>query len=147
MGPNLSSQGRAVGGARRAHGTHARSYVVGCRACGRVGVLNGTLAPCRHPNGHAGVRSQSLPPRAMAAYLKRMSAPPKKIRPKKTPAAKLRSWRATLLRQRAHPLGTVEARTSAQPRPQPLVSLASARSSAAAWWFERRRKRSSRAGL
>jgi hypothetical protein len=46
----------------------------------------------------------------MAAYLRRMSAPPKKIRPKKlTAAAKLRSWRATLLRQRAHPLGTVEA--------------------------------------
>ena len=45
----------------------------------------------------------------MAAYLRRMSAPPKKIRPKKRTAAKLRSWRATLLRQRAQPLGTVEA--------------------------------------
>ena len=31
------------------------------------------------------------------------------IQPKKRTAAKLRSWRATLLRQRAHPLGTVEA--------------------------------------
>ena len=69
MGPNLSSQGRAVGGARRAHGTHARSYVVGCRACGRVGVLDGTLAPCRHPNGHAGVRSQR---QVRRAYLRRM---------------------------------------------------------------------------
>jgi hypothetical protein len=39
-----------------------------------------------------------------------MSSPPKKLRlPKKRTAAKLRSWRAWVLRQRAHPLGSVEA--------------------------------------
>jgi hypothetical protein len=41
---------------------------------------------------------------ALAAYLRRMSPPQKKIRPKKRTAAKLRSWRATLLRQRAQQL-------------------------------------------
>ena len=45
----------------------------------------------------------------MRAYLRRMSPPLKKIRPKKATAAKLRNWRAWLLRQRAQPLGTVEA--------------------------------------
>ena len=38
-----------------------------------------------------------------------MSPPQKKIRPKKRTAAKLRSWRATLLRQRAQYLGNVQA--------------------------------------
>ena len=38
-----------------------------------------------------------------------MSTPQKKIRPKKAIAAKLRSWRVWVLRQRAKPLGTVEA--------------------------------------
>ena len=46
---------------------------------------------------------------ALAAYLRRMSPPQKKIRPKKRAAAKLRSWRATLLRQRAKYLGNVQA--------------------------------------
>ena len=38
-----------------------------------------------------------------------MAPPRKKIRPKKRTAAKLRSWRATLLHQRAQYLGNVEA--------------------------------------
>ena len=38
-----------------------------------------------------------------------MSPPKKKIRPKKGAAAKLRSWRATLLRQREQYLSNVEA--------------------------------------
>jgi hypothetical protein len=38
-----------------------------------------------------------------------MSPPKKKIRPKKGTAAKLRSWRATRLRQRAQYHGNVEA--------------------------------------
>jgi hypothetical protein len=45
----------------------------------------------------------------MRAYLRRMSLPLKKIRPKKATAAKLRNWRAWLLRQRAQTLGTFEA--------------------------------------
>jgi hypothetical protein len=38
----------------------------------------------------------------LVAYLRRMSPPP-------STATRLRTWRATLLRQRAQPLGTVEA--------------------------------------
>ena len=40
------------------------------------------------------------------ATIFRGMSPLKKIRPKKATAAKLRNWRAWLLRQRAQPLGT-----------------------------------------
>ena len=42
-------------------------------------------------------------------YLSGMPRPMKKIRPKKASAAKLRSWRVTILRNRAHYLGDVQA--------------------------------------
>jgi hypothetical protein len=42
-------------------------------------------------------------------YLSGMSPPLKKIRPKKATAAKLRSWRVSILRTRAQHLGDVEA--------------------------------------
>jgi hypothetical protein len=38
-----------------------------------------------------------------------MPSPMKKIRPKMATAAKLRSWRVTILRNRAHYLGDVQA--------------------------------------
>ena len=67
-------------------------------------------------------------PSALAAYLRRMSPPQKKIRPKKRAAAKLRSWRATLLRQRAKFLGKVQA-LDEQPqdriRPKPRAAARS----------------------
>ena len=59
----------------------------------------------------------------LVTYLRRMSPPPRKIRPKKRTATKLRTWRGTLLRQRAQPLGTLRHLTSGQARPPPLDSL------------------------
>ena len=42
-------------------------------------------------------------------YLTGMPRPLKKLRPKKPTAAKLRSWRVAILRNRSHYLGDVEA--------------------------------------
>ena len=42
-------------------------------------------------------------------YLTGMPRPPKKLRPKKATAAKLRSWRVAILRNRAHYLGDIQA--------------------------------------